>query len=72
MWVRWQTFAARLLGLLIFVSVLASPCRAGPQDMLTLMQRITALAKEGRYGEAVGLARKLVAESEKSSGRSRR
>ncbi|WP_276577528.1 CHAT domain-containing protein [Bradyrhizobium sp. 138] len=33
------------------------------------MQRITSLAKEGRYGEAVGLARKLVAESEKGSGR---
>ncbi|MCK1359054.1 CHAT domain-containing tetratricopeptide repeat protein [Bradyrhizobium sp. 199] len=37
--------------------------------MLSLMQRITSLAKEGRYGEAVRLARKLVAESEKSSGR---
>lgn len=69
MWVRWQTFAARLLGSLILMSVLVLPCRAGPQDMLTLMQRITSLAKEGRYGEAVGLARKLVAESEKSSGR---
>lgn len=69
MWVRWQTFVARFLGSLILASILASPCRAGPQDMLTLMQRITSLAKEGRYGEAVGLARKLVAESEKSSGR---
>ncbi|WP_271594907.1 CHAT domain-containing tetratricopeptide repeat protein [Bradyrhizobium sp. CCBAU 65884] len=37
--------------------------------MLALMQRITALAKEGRYGEAVGLARKLVVEAEKSTGR---
>ncbi|GMP00094.1 CHAT domain-containing protein [Bradyrhizobium sp. TM239] len=37
--------------------------------MLALMQRITALAKEGRYGEAVGFARKLVIEAEKSTGR---
>ncbi|MBB4422982.1 CHAT domain-containing protein/tetratricopeptide (TPR) repeat protein [Bradyrhizobium sp. CIR48] len=37
--------------------------------MLALMQRITALAKEGRSGEAVGFARKLVVEAEKSTGR---
>ncbi|KRR08091.1 hypothetical protein CQ12_14670 [Bradyrhizobium jicamae] len=48
---------------------MASPCCAGPQEMLTLMQRITALAKEGRYGEAVSLARKLQSEAERTSGR---
>ncbi|MGX1324274.1 tetratricopeptide (TPR) repeat protein [Bradyrhizobium sp. USDA 377] len=69
MWVRWQKFAARLFGSLFLASVVVSPCRAGPQDMLTLMQRITSLAKEGRYGEAVGLARKLVSEAEKGTGR---
>jgi CHAT domain-containing protein/Tfp pilus assembly protein PilF len=37
--------------------------------MLALMQRITALAQDGRYGEAVTLARKLASEAEKSSGR---
>jgi CHAT domain-containing protein/Tfp pilus assembly protein PilF len=36
--------------------------------MLTLMRRITALAQEGRYGEAVGLARKLATEAERTSG----
>lgn len=60
---------ARLLGFLLLVGMVVSPCRAGPQDMLALMQRITSLAKEGRYGEAVGLARKLVGEAEKSAGR---
>ncbi|WP_271565380.1 hypothetical protein [Bradyrhizobium sp. CCBAU 11386] len=49
-----------------------SPSRAGPQDMLALMQRITSLAKETRYGEAVWLARKLVGEAEKSAGDNRR
>ena len=33
------------------------------------MRRITALAQEGRYGEAVGLARKLATEAERTSGR---
>jgi CHAT domain-containing protein len=37
--------------------------------MLALMQRITALAKEGRYGEAIALARKLENEAERTSGR---
>lgn len=69
MLVSWQGLTARLLGSLFLVSVAVSPCWAGPQEMLTLMQRITSLAKEGRYGEAVGLARKLVGEAEKNSGR---
>lgn len=69
MWVGWQKFAARLFGSLFLASVVVLPCRAGPQDMVTLMQRITSLAKEGRYGEAVGLARKLVSEAEKTAGR---
>ena len=54
---------------LIVTAVVASPCRADPQELLTLMRRITALAQEGRYGEAVPLARKLVAEAERTSGR---
>ncbi|WP_225672586.1 tetratricopeptide repeat protein [Bradyrhizobium hereditatis] len=33
------------------------------------MRRITALAQEGRYGEAVALARKITAEAERTSGR---
>ena len=54
---------------LVVTAVVASPCRADPQELLTLMRRITALAQEGRYGEAIPLARKLVAEAERSSGR---
>ncbi|MEH2628722.1 CHAT domain-containing protein/tetratricopeptide (TPR) repeat protein [Bradyrhizobium sp. AZCC 1719] len=65
----WQGFAEWLLGILFIVSVMVSPCRAGPQDMLTLMQRITTLAKEGRYSEAISLARKLQSEAERTSGR---
>ena len=53
----------------LLASVVASPCQANPQEMLTLMRRITALAQEGRYGEAVGLARKLATEAERTSGR---
>lgn len=45
------------------------PSNAGQQDMLALMQRITALAKEGRYGDAIPLARKLTLEAEKTAGR---
>ncbi|MCA6110234.1 CHAT domain-containing tetratricopeptide repeat protein [Bradyrhizobium cenepequi] len=45
------------------------PCGAGQQEMLALMQRITALAREGRYGEAVPLARKLTSKAEKATGR---
>jgi CHAT domain-containing protein/tetratricopeptide (TPR) repeat protein len=54
---------------LIVSAVIASPCRADPQELLTLMRRITALAQDGRYGEAVPLARKLVDEAERTSGR---
>jgi CHAT domain-containing protein/Tfp pilus assembly protein PilF len=68
MWISWQRFVARLLGSLFLVSVVVSPCQAGPQDMLALMQRITALAKEGRYSDAVNLARKLEGEAERTSG----
>lgn len=69
MWVRWPRFAAQSFCFVLLVSVMVSPGQAGSQDMLALMQRITALAKEGRYGEAVGFARKLVIEAEKSTGR---
>src|SRR5215813_5687893 len=57
-----------LLIALCFSSLTALACHAGPQDLLALMQRITALAKEGRYGEATTLARKLESEAEKASG----
>lgn len=69
MWVQWPRFAAQSFCLILLVSVMVSPGQAGSQDMLALMQRITALAKEGRYGEAIGFARKLVIEAEKSTGR---
>jgi CHAT domain-containing protein/Tfp pilus assembly protein PilF len=69
MWVQLPRFAAQFFCFVFLVSAMVSPGQAGPQDMLALMQRITALAKEGRYGEAVGLARKLVVEAEKSTGR---
>jgi CHAT domain-containing protein len=63
-----QGFVAGLIVTAILASVVASPCRANPQEMLTLMRRITALAQEGRYAEAVGLARKLATEAERTSG----
>lgn len=69
MWIGWPRFAAQSFCFVLLVSVMVSPVQAGSQDMLALMQRITALAKEGRYGEAVGFARKLVVEAEKSTGR---
>lgn len=69
MWMKWPRFAAQFFCFVCLVNIMVSPVQAGQQDMLALMQRITALAKEGRYGEAVGLARKLVAEAEKSTGR---
>ena len=69
MQIKWRRFVAQLLGSVFLASVVVSPCRAGPQDMLTLMQRITALAREGRYGEAVTLARKLESEAERTTGR---
>src|SRR5689334_10678694 len=56
---------ARLLIALSLVSVTAL---AAPQDLLALMQRITALAKEGHYAEATTLARKLESEAEKATG----
>jgi CHAT domain-containing protein/Tfp pilus assembly protein PilF len=62
-------FVARLIGTALLVCVVASPCEASPQDMLALLQRITALAKDGRYGEAITLARKLESEAERTTGR---
>jgi len=47
---------------------MALSCRAGPKDMLTLMQQITALARDGR-AEAVMLARKLESEAERTTRR---
>src|SRR3954470_5344252 len=62
-----QGFAAWLIVTALLASLVA-PCQANPQEMLTLMRRITALAQEGRYGEAVSLARKLATEAERTSG----
>jgi CHAT domain-containing protein/Tfp pilus assembly protein PilF len=64
-----RRFVARLIVTVFLASIVALPCQAGPQEMLTLMQRITALAQQGRYGEAIALARKLTNEAEKTSGR---
>ncbi len=65
-----RRFVARfLVTVFLFTGTLVSPGYAGPQDMLALMQRITALAKDGRYGEAIVLARKLESEAERSTGR---
>jgi CHAT domain-containing protein/Tfp pilus assembly protein PilF len=66
---RVHGFVARFVGTALLACVVAWPCQAGPQDMLMLMQRITALAKEGRYGDAVALARKLESEAERATGR---
>ncbi|WP_291690973.1 tetratricopeptide repeat protein [Bradyrhizobium sp.] len=49
--------------------ILVSRSGAGPQDLVTLMQRITALAQEGRYVEATPLARRLESEAERATGR---
>jgi len=62
-------FVARLIGTAVFACILALPCQASPQDMLALMQRITALAKEGRYADAIALARRLESEAERATGR---
>ncbi len=62
-------FVVRLIATALLACIVAWPCQASPQDMLALMQRITALAKEGRYGEAIALARKLENEAERTSGR---
>jgi CHAT domain-containing protein/Tfp pilus assembly protein PilF len=64
-----EGFIATVILSLFLACLAAAPCRAAPQEMLALMQRITALAKEGRYVEAVPLARKLVDEAEKTTGR---
>ena len=61
----------RSIGLLVAVllsNLVAWRSPASPQDMLALMQRITALAKDGRYGEATTLARKLESDAERTSG----
>ena len=55
--------------LVIAIALSNTTASAGPQDLLALMQRITALAKDGRYGEALALARKLESEAERSTGR---
>lgn len=61
---------SRTIAFAIAISLSAiSPSHAGQQEMLALMQRITALAKEGRYGDAIPLARKLTVEAEKTAGR---
>src|SRR5229473_3063922 len=64
-----RRFVAWFIVTALLASIVALPCQAGPQEMLTLMQRIAALAQDGRYGEAVALARKLANEAEKTSGR---
>ena len=64
-----RRFAGLTIVIVFLAGMVVLPCRAGQQEMLTLMQRITALAQEGRYGEAVALARKLTNEAEKVSGR---
>jgi CHAT domain-containing protein/Tfp pilus assembly protein PilF len=60
--------AAWLLVTALVAGVVPSLGQANPQDLLALMRRITALAQEGRYGEAVGLARKLTTDAERASG----
>jgi CHAT domain-containing protein/Tfp pilus assembly protein PilF len=65
---RVRGFVARFIITALLACVVASSCRAGPQDMLALMQRITALAKDGRYADAIALARKLESEAERSTG----
>src|ERR1700760_2015397 len=57
-----------VLIVLFFTHLFTWPSHAGPQDMLALMQRITALAKDGRYGEATALARKLESDAEQATG----
>ncbi|MFH0300428.1 CHAT domain-containing tetratricopeptide repeat protein [Bradyrhizobium sp. 31Argb] len=64
-----RTLIARFIVALFLAGMVTLPCGAGQQEMLALMQRITALAKEGRYSEALPLARKLTSEAEKTTGR---
>src|SRR5690349_4891591 len=63
-----QAIAAWLIVTALFASITTSFGQANQQDLLTLMRRITALAQEGRFGEAVGLARKLATDAERASG----
>ena len=64
-----RRLVARFIVTVFLAGMMALPCLAGDQEMLTLMRRITALAQEGRYGEAIALARKLTNEAERASGR---
>lgn len=63
-----QVLSAWLIVTVLFTGITTALGQANPQDMLTVMRRITALAKEGRYGEAIGLARKLATDAERTSG----
>jgi hypothetical protein len=54
-----RRLVARFMVTVFLAGLIALPCLAGEQEMLTLMRRITGLAQEGRYGEATALARKL-------------
>src|SRR5713101_3336515 len=64
-----RRLVARFIVTVFLAGMIALPGLAGEQEMLTLMRRITALAQEGRYGEAIALARKLTNEAERASGR---
>ena len=64
-----RRLVARFIVTVFLAGTIALPCLAGEQEMLTLMRRITVLAQEGRYGEAIALARKLTNEAERASGR---
>src|SRR6201994_4559397 len=61
--------AVAILAAIMLTTLMTSPGRAGPQDMVALMQKITALAKAGQYPEAVALARRLESDAEAASGR---
>src|SRR5882672_7680145 len=64
-----RRLVARFIVTVFLAGLIALPCLAGEQEMLALMRRITGLAQEGRYGEAITLARKLTNEAERASGR---
>jgi CHAT domain-containing protein len=59
---------ACLLMTVIVAGGTVRPGRADLTDMLALMKQITALAHQGRYAEAVGLARRLESEAERVTG----
>jgi CHAT domain-containing protein/tetratricopeptide (TPR) repeat protein len=63
---RWRFFYAALLAALIFGA--AGGSQAQTKEMMELMGRITALGQEGRLREVIPLARRLVAEAERTSG----